>query len=180
MKKKIENILTNNDLYIKLNYLNQLELDYNLNLYLILSGKYIILNKKHIITIVYLLQLTSRNRSVIIKSKSNILNFNIKKKILVGYKSVFKKSYNNYIRTTILDILINNKSFNIKSNSNNTILGIDSIFNVKEITYELKTMIGSSLINYPGCNIILSYKNKRYHKNYLYLSSLQIPLKSLI
>ena len=101
MKKKIENTLTNNDLYIKLNYLNQLELNYNLNLYLVLSGKYIILNKKHIITIVYLLQLISRNKSIIIKSKSNILNFNIKKKILVGYKSVFKKSYNNYIRITL-------------------------------------------------------------------------------
>jgi ribosomal protein L5 len=177
MLRQINYLQSTNDLYIKFNYLNQFELNYSLDIYLLLVGKYLIINKKSLIVIIYLLQIISKKKNYIVKSKSNILNFGIKKRIILGYKNHFKKRNYNFMKEVILNNLLYNKHYTIPPHNKNVVIGIDKLHNSIEFTYELKSYVNSMLLNYPGSYFIINLNKITYTKLSVYLSTFQMPCK---
>jgi ribosomal protein L5 len=175
MLRQLNYLQSSNDLYIKFNYLNQFELNYSLNIYLLLIGKYLIINKKSLIVIIYLLQMISKKKNYIVKSKSNILNFGIKKKIILGYKNYFKKKNYNFMKEVILNNLLYNINHKIPTHNKNIVIGIDKLYNNIEFTYELKSYVNSILTDYPGSYFIINLNKITYTKLSVYLSTFQIP-----
>jgi ribosomal protein L5 len=175
MLRQLNYLQSTNDLYIKFNYLNQFELNYSLNIYLLLIGKYLIINKKSLIVIIYLLQMISKKKNYVVKSKSNILNFGIKKKIILGYTNYFKKKNYNFMKEVILNNLLYNINHKIPTHNKNIVIGIDKLYNNIEFTYELKSYINSMLISYPGSYFIINLNKITYTKLSVYLSTFQIP-----
>jgi ribosomal protein L5 len=175
MLRQLNYLQSSNDLYIKFNYLNQFELNYSLNIYLLLIGKYLIINKKSLIVIIYLLQMISKKKNYVVKSKSNILNFGIKKKIILGYKNYFKKKNYNFMKEVILNNLLYNINHKIPTHNKNIVIGIDKLYNNIEFTYELKSYVNSMLANYPGSYFIINLNKITYTKLSVYLSTFQIP-----
>ena len=170
------NNIISNDLLLKLNYKNILEIKklnkINLNIGI---ANQVILNKKKIILCLLALELISSQKGIVTRAKKAINTFNLQKNLAIGCQVTLRKNnMYNFIYKLINIILPKNqkfKNFNIKKfdNNSNYSLGLKEILIFSEIEYEIFQFIKF------GLNITFNNKINNKIETKLIFTGFQLP-----